>query len=319
MRARPASITATTPSMVTDVSATLVDRITLRRPPGSGRTARFWSGSDISPCSGTTAKRSPASASPSASAARRISPAPGRKTSRSPVGLVADRAPHRRGDLLRQRPRVGLRQVLDRDVERAPLGAHARARPALLVVEKRAHRIGLQRGRHDADPEIGTRARAQRAHQRQRQVAGDVSLVELVEHDRGDAGQRRLGQQAAQQDPLGDEANARVRPRPVLEAHRVADGLAGGLAQLGGDALGGQARRQAARLDDDDLAAPAVQPGVEQRARHARGLAGARRRLDHHRARRAERGDDLGQLAVDRQGIHRTACADGQGSRYNRR
>ena len=306
MRASPASITATTPSMVTEVSATLVDRITLRRPPGSGRTARFWSGSDISPWSGTTANRSPGSASPSASAARRISPAPGRNTSRSPSG--SSRIARRTAAAIccasgrvSGSARCSMATSNARPSERTR--AHA---PALLVVEKRAHRIGVERGRHDADAEIRPRAGAQRAHQRQRQVAGDVPLVELVEHDRGHAGQRRLRQQAAQQDPLGDEANARVGPRPVLEAHRIADGLAGGLTQLGGDALGGQARRQPARLDDDDLAAARIgEPRVEQRARHARGLAGAGRRLDDHRARRAQRGDDLGQLAVDRKGIHR--------------
>ncbi len=170
-------------------------------------------------------------------------------------------------------------------------------------------------------PRSGRVPALQRAQQRERQVAGEVPLVELVEHHRGDAAQRRLRQQAAQQDPLGDEANARVRPPTVLEAHRVADGLAGALAELLGDALGGQARRQPARLEDDDLAAARIgEPRVEQRARHARGLAGAGRRLDDHRARRAQRGDDLGQLAVDRKGIHRAvqARADEEGSRYDR-
>ncbi|HZJ66678.1 MAG TPA: helicase-related protein [Kofleriaceae bacterium] len=47
IRASPLSITVTTPSIVTDVSATLVARITLGR--GAGRTARSWSSAGRSP------------------------------------------------------------------------------------------------------------------------------------------------------------------------------------------------------------------------------------------------------------------------------
>ena len=71
-----------TPSIVTDDSATFVDRMILRRSPG--RTARACSSSGISPCSGSTAKAAMPGSSASAVCARLISPAPGRNTSRSP-------------------------------------------------------------------------------------------------------------------------------------------------------------------------------------------------------------------------------------------
>ena len=51
-RARPLSITAVTPSMVTELSATLVERITLRW--SAGATARSCSAGERSPCSGRT-------------------------------------------------------------------------------------------------------------------------------------------------------------------------------------------------------------------------------------------------------------------------
>ena len=47
MRASPLSMTAVTPSMVTELSATLVERITLRR--GAGETARSCSSGERSP------------------------------------------------------------------------------------------------------------------------------------------------------------------------------------------------------------------------------------------------------------------------------
>ncbi len=81
-RARPESITATTPSMVTEVSATLVERITLGRSPR--RMARSCSRGGRSPWSVTSARPARSATGAHASRARRISPAPGRKTSTSP-------------------------------------------------------------------------------------------------------------------------------------------------------------------------------------------------------------------------------------------
>ena len=58
---------------------------------------------------------------------------------------------------------------------------------------------------------------------------------------------------------------------------RRPDGLADFLAQRLGHALGGRARREPARLQHDDLFA--LRPAfVGEHERHARGLAGARRR-----------------------------------------
>ncbi len=81
-RARPLSITAVTPSMVTELSATLVDRITLRR--SAGCTARSCSAAGRSPCSGRTSRPAPSAIRSIARLARRISAAPGRNTSTSP-------------------------------------------------------------------------------------------------------------------------------------------------------------------------------------------------------------------------------------------
>ena len=75
---RPVSTTAVTPGTVTDVSAMFVARMTRRRPPGAGRSARSCSSASSDPWSGSTST-SPPTRPATAAIARRISPAPGRK------------------------------------------------------------------------------------------------------------------------------------------------------------------------------------------------------------------------------------------------
>ena len=84
-RARPASITTRTPSMVKLVSAMLVASTTLRRPGGDGSMAARWALRSSSPCSGQSRmSRRPARDSASCSLTRRISACPGRNNSRLP-------------------------------------------------------------------------------------------------------------------------------------------------------------------------------------------------------------------------------------------
>ncbi len=89
--------------------------------------------------------------------------------------------------------------------------------------------------------------------------------MELVEHHGADAAELGIAHQPPRQDALGDEADPRARAADVLEAHLVADGLAGRLAELFGDALRGHARGEAARLEDQDLAVIG-EPAIEERA-----------------------------------------------------
>ena len=279
MRARPESTTATTPSMVTEVSATLVERITLRRE--EGRTARSCSSGLRSPWSGSTS--TPESARPASLLGAPADLGAARQEDQQvAVGLLAQQPLHRPRDAVLE-PVVGAggllgREVLDGHVEAAPLRAEGGG------AQEGGHRRGVERGRHGHQPQVGPAGALQAAQQRQGQVAVQVALVELVEQDGADAGEGGLGEEAAQQQPLGDEADAGARRGDVLEADLVADRLAGPLAQLLGHPPGRQPGRQAPRLQHHHLALH--QPGGVDRGRDARGLAGAGGRLDDQRRRR---------------------------------
>jgi len=83
-RASPESTTTRTPSMVSEVSAMFVDRITLRRPLAAGRSTCCWAARSSSPYSAHSSKPR-AVRSCSASRRRWISGEPGRNTSTSPT------------------------------------------------------------------------------------------------------------------------------------------------------------------------------------------------------------------------------------------
>ena len=127
--------------------------------------------------------------------------------------------------------------------------------------------------------------------------------MELVEQDGGHAAEEGIGEEAPRQHALGHEAHAGARARGVLEADRVADGLAHALAELLGDASCREPRRKAPWLEHHELAGHHVR--VEHGARYACGLAGAGGRLEHERYRFAEGADDLGENRIDGEGSER--------------
>ena len=121
-------------------------------------------------------------------------------------------------------------------------------------------------------------------------------LVELVEHDRADALQRRVGQQLPGQDPLGRHPEPGPRPDLPLEADEVADLLAERPAPLVGDPGRGRPRRDPTGLEDDDRRMLAPEHArLEQGRRHPGRLAGARLGDEDERPMAADRLDDLGQ------------------------
>jgi len=127
-----------------------------------------------------------------------------------------------------------------------------------------------------------------------------VALVQLVEHDGRHAVELRVGEQPAQEQPLGQEPEPRARAGHLVEADRVADGVAHPLAALGRDARGGEARGDAPWLEHPHL--PALPPaGLEQRPRNAGRLSGPGRRLDDDGPLRARAGHDFGEHGVYRE------------------
>jgi hypothetical protein len=216
-----------------------------------------------------------------------------------PVETLADEAPHGRRDLEREGPVIGRGEVLDGDLEALAL------RPQDGTPQVVGDRPGLQRGGHHDQRQIRPFL-LQPAQERERDVAVQMPLVKLVEEDRGHAPQVRIPQEAPREDALGHEADPRPRARDVLEAHLVADHLADLLAQLVGHAARGETRRQAARLEDDDLALVGKSCVVE-RARHARRLAGPGGRLEHEAPALSEHADELREERIDGQGQHGAA------------
>ena len=285
MRARPESITAVTPSMVTEDSATFVDRMTFRRVAGADG-ARLLLERQIA------VQRQHREVAHAGQLRQRRLGAPDLARARQEhqhvaVLLVAEHAPHRAGDLLRERPIVGRGQVLDRDVEQPALAAH-HAPPRKSAT-----------GSASSVADIATIARsgvglAQPPQPGEREVGRDVALVQLVEHDRADRRQARRRQQPPHEQPLRHEAQARAGPAGLVEADRIADGFAHTLAQLARDARGREPRGQPPRLEHPDL--PVARPVIEQRPRHPGRLARARaaprrpRRPGRRRQRRSPAG-----------------------------
>ena len=268
-RARPLSITAVTPSMVTELSATLVERITLRR--SAGATARSCSSGVRSPCSGRSSRSALAAMPLQAPGGLPDLRGAGQEHQHVAVEAFAEQALQRRRPLAPRAVGRG-RRVGDVEVVEAALGSQDGA-----AAEERGDRRGFQGGRHDHQAQVGAGGPLQASQQRQGEVAFEVALVELVEDDHVDAAQVRVRQQPPRQHAFGEEAQPRARAGDLLEAHLVADGLAHPLAQLGGYAAGGQARGQPPRFEHQHLAGAES----EQGGRDAGGFPCAGRRFEN--------------------------------------
>ena len=180
---------------------------------------------------------------------RRISGTPGRNTSTSP----SPSARARRAPPGRRRPR---------SARRAPAACAGRRRGAPCprprsdgcVPEQLGQPVGRDRGRGGEQPQVRAQPGAGVEQQREQQVGVEVPLVALVEHHGARAGQLRVGEQPAQQQPGRHHLDPGAGRRPGVAAHRVADALADVLAEQrrhpGGRGAGGEP----ARLGDQHLA-----------------------------------------------------------------
>ena len=262
----------------------------------AGRTAASCSSADSSPWSGTIAE---------IERARRVGEIFG-----APPDFACTRQEHEnvaveallrgsadgRRDLLAEVAVVGLRGEFDRDRKRAALGSDHRR-----VVEKRRDRFGVERRRHHDQLQLRA-PRAELCDQREGEIAVEVALVELVDHHTADAAQLGIAEQPTGQHAFGDQLDPRARTDPSIEADLIADLVAQRTATLARDPHRRESRREPARLEHDDAAGDRA--GIEECARHARGLAGAGWRDQHARPAVAHGGDQLWQDVVDRQREH---------------
>ena len=115
-------------------------------------------------------------------------------------------------------------QVLDSHGKAAALRHQHIARREIIL-----QRAGIERRRHHDDFQVGPVRLLNLQRTRERDVAVEMALVKLVEHDRRDAAQRRIERHLPQQDPLRYEPNPRAladratrggsdsrRPRPIV-------------------------------------------------------------------------------------------------------
>ena len=156
---------------------------------------------------------------------------------------------------------------------------------------------GVEGGRHHHEAQVRTQRGAHLQREREPEVGLQPALVELVEDDAADAGQVGIGLQHPGEDAFGDDLDAAAGD--ALAADAVADAAPRALAEVLGQPLGGGAGGDPARLQHQDAALDA---GFEQVERHAGGLAGAGRGLEHRAPRLAQGAPERGQDRLDRQG-----------------
>ena len=125
-------------------------------------------------------------------------------------------------------------------------------------IEEVLGEVAGQGRRHQHDAQVFAQHGLRIEREGEAFVRIERAFVEFVEQDGADAFQRGVGQDHAAEHAFGDDFDARVLRCPHIEAGAQADRLADLLAEGRRHALGGGARCDAARLDQDELA-PAVQ------------------------------------------------------------
>ena len=217
---------------------------------------------------------------------------PGKK-SQQRAGFLAHRAGYGVGHLL-----VGALCGIAAEIARFDRECAAQRLDHRRIAEETCHARGVERRRHDDDAQILAQSRLRIERQGQAEIGVERALVELVEEDGANAGQRGIVEDEARENALGDHFDARFRSDARIEAGADADGFADLLAGQLRHAFGRGAGGQAARLQQQDLGAPEPRR-IEQCRRHARRLAGAGWRHEHGRSARGERLPQLLQHLVD--------------------
>ncbi len=189
------------------------------------------------------------------------------------VQRLQHRLQHPRFDPLARlkRPRPALRHR-----EHAPFAAHDGR-----VVEQARQPLTFQRRRHQQQLErLVAQHQTRVERERQRQVGIQAALVEFVEDHQTDAFQAWVVLQTTGENAFGDHLDAGPGADLAVEANAIAHRLPDLFPQLAGQPLGRRPRRQPPRFEHQD-ALPGQPAFIQQRQRHAGGLAGAGRCLQH--------------------------------------
>ena len=153
------------------------------------------------------------------------------------VGRLLYRATHRTGDLSGQRRCGSAGQVLH--IHRKP--TTARGHEGCVIAEQLLEGLGVERGRHHHNPQLGPGVAPQIGQQRHGQIEIETALVHFVEHHTRHVFEERVALDLAQQHALGHRNQPSTRAGAVFETHLPADGFPRSFPPL----LGNPQRRQA--------------------------------------------------------------------------
>ena len=167
------------------------------------------------------------------------------------------------------------------------------------IAEKPGHACAVDGRRHHQQLEILAQAGLHVSRERQSEVGIERTLVEFVEQERRDAVERCVVEYHAGENAFGDDFYAGPARDLGAEAHAVADRLPDGFSERRRHARCRRTRRQAARLEHDDLLPCRPRLGSEHQ-RHTRRLACAGGRHEHGDIAAAKRGGQRRQRIVDR-------------------
>ena len=165
--------------------------------------------------------------------------------------------------------------------------------------------MGIERRRHDDDAEVGAGVLLKLPCERQRQIGGEVPLVELVKDQGVDAFQEGVVEEHPYEQPLGHHQQPCLRGGPPFVPDVEAYLIAKRPALLAGDARCARTGRNASRLEHDQPLA--LFERTSDGRRHPRRLAGAGQRLHNDIPPRCMMSEDFGEDIVDGEREHRTA------------
>ncbi len=206
----------------------------------------------------------------------------------------------RRGDRIRHLP-LNLHIRLAAEIARLDRKRAALAFDDGSLAEQPGDARAVERCGHHQDAQILAEAQLRIARQREAEIGVERAFVEFVEQDGRNAGELGVIEDLARKNAFRHHLDAGRARYFRAEADAIADGLARALAERLGHAIGAGARRDAPRLQHDDLFA--FGPGrIQQRQRHPRGLAGAGRRHQHGGGMRLQRAREVVEHGIDREG-----------------
>ena len=154
---------------------------------------------------------------------------------------------------------------------------------------------GIERGGHDEDAQLGTRA-LKALQEGEREVGVEMSLVEFVEDNCVDALEGRVGEETAGEYALCNETQACAGADLFFKADLIADGCADFFTELRSDSAGGETSGDATWFEDNNCAA---EEGEESWWNAGR-LPCSGRRLDDKIGRALQGREDLRQNRVHR-------------------